>query len=191
MLCTQCKKKEANVHFKGFINNKTIKMDLCEDCADKVGLTSGGFGFGLENPFGSAFNFPTTPSSLTGLFNLLSNWSQSPGLVVSQKICPQCRWSLGQIQKTGKLGCPECYSFFHEELKNILKTIQGEVVHKGKKPFEKSIPLKKTKSKKAKTKESKPALTLESLKSKLQKAIEKENYEEAALIRDQIKSYDH
>ena len=47
MICSQCQKKEASVHFKGVINNKTIKLDLCEDCAEKSGLPLGDF----DSPF--------------------------------------------------------------------------------------------------------------------------------------------
>ena len=173
MVCSNCLKNEADIHFKGVVNGKTTTLDVCGTCAEKLGI-----------PFSSLFNFPSTSSSFSELFNLLSNWPKSPTLPGKQNMCPQCRWTLAQIQKTGKLGCPECYAHFHKELSKILKTIHGSDAHKGKTPS--TLTSSSTRGKVKKKRNHQKAETVNELKLKLEKAVKLEKYEEAAQLRDKI-----
>ena len=79
-----------------------------------------------------------------------------------------------QFRKIGRLGCRECYKQFSDELVPILRRIHGNTVHNGKVPKRAGVELRITRQ-------------IQQLKSKLQKAVEVENFEEAARLRDRIK----
>ena len=106
------------------------------------------------------------------------------GLGASQEIeqavglelkCPRCGFSQADFKKTGRLGCPECYKTFAEGLAGLLKTMHKGTRHVGKSPEA----LRQTREK---------ADRLKSLQKKLNKAIETEDFEQAAQLRDQIKA---
>ena len=88
--------------------------------------------------------------------------------------CPSCGLLYGEFKKKGRLGCGECYSFFRKQLLPLLKNIHSSIKHVGKTP--KAVD--KTKAVKA---------TIKELKENLDKAINLEEYEEAAMLRDKIK----
>ena len=89
--------------------------------------------------------------------------------------CPQCEFSQADFKKTGRLGCAECYDHFEEGVEGMLKTMHKGTRHKGKAP--------------AIWKKMKDYVDqLHELEIMLDKAISKENYENAAEIRDKITS---
>ena len=88
--------------------------------------------------------------------------------------CPRCGFTHADFKKTGRLGCAYCYTAFSEGLEAMLKTMHRGVRHVGKVP--KSF---------RKTKDLKDRIC--DLQSKLETAIDTENFEEAAQLRDEIK----
>jgi protein arginine kinase activator len=96
------------------------------------------------------------------------------------------------FKKIGRLGCGECYRTFRESLTPLLKRIHGATQHTGKVVLaalsEPKEPAVKSSSK-ASARSPKTA-DIDALKEKLKKAIENESYEEAARIRDQIRSFE-
>jgi len=89
--------------------------------------------------------------------------------------CPRCRWTFSRFKKRGRLGCATCYDAFEEKLQSILEEIHRDTQHIGKVP--KSI-----------AKEPGRAAELASLHRGLKEAIAKEDFEEAAVLRDHIQS---
>ncbi len=105
------------------------------------------------------------------------------GLGASQEIeqasggdlaCPRCGFTQADFKKAGRLGCPECYRTFAEALEGLLKTMHKGTRHIGKVPET----MRQTRD-----------ITdrLKSLQRKLAKAIETEDFEQAAVLRDEIK----
>ena len=88
-------------------------------------------------------------------------------------VCPQCGFTQPDFKKTGRLGCPQCYVTFSEGLGVILKDMHKGTVHKGK------VPTRAAKAEVYRTQ-------LKSLHTELQAAVQSENYEQAASLRDQI-----
>lgn len=88
--------------------------------------------------------------------------------------CTHCGFTQADFKKSGRLGCPECYKTFVEGLDGLLKTMHKGTRHVGKVP-----------EGMRRTRES--ADRLKSLQKKLTKAIEEEDFEQAALVRDEIK----
>lgn len=188
MLCPHCKKKEANVHFKGVVNGKITKLDLCEDCAKRSGFPFPNLELGIDDFFGVNFNFPTISPTLSGLLNFLAQWTPVPHPSLVHKSCSQCRWTLAQFQRTGRLGCPDCYAEFHDEMVDILSNIHGQSFHKGKMALVKST--KPAFARTIKAKATEPKDQIWNLKLQLEKAVKAEEYERAAKLRDKIRELD-
>ncbi len=85
--------------------------------------------------------------------------------------CNTCGMTYDEFSKTGLLGCEDCYDTFSNRLDNVLNRIHGNNRHL----------INKRKDDRQEESE------VEKLKAKLKECIEKEEYEEAAKIRDKIK----
>ena len=159
MQCTICKEKPATVHLTQIVGDKMQKLDLCEDCAKAKGI-----------------NDPTSFSLADAdvLFGLgASQEIEQAGGGVEAK-CPRCGFSQADFKKSGRLGCPECYQTFAEGLEGLLKTMHKGTHHSGKVP--EALRANREQSDRLKL-----------LQKKLTKAIEDENFEQAAQLRDEIK----
>ncbi|MCM8771372.1 MAG: UvrB/UvrC motif-containing protein [Candidatus Omnitrophica bacterium] len=157
MLCDVCGKKQATVHLTEIIDDQITELHLCEDCARKKSQQ-------MENQFGLA-------DLLAGLAEFGKPWEEKETIKLK---CPNCGITYNNFLKMGRLGCSECYPAFKKYLVPLLKKIHGSAQHLGKAPHKISRVLKEVED-------------LEELRQKLQRAIEKEEFEEAARIRDQIK----
>jgi protein arginine kinase activator len=94
---------------------------------------------------------------------------------LNQRECPQCGIKFVEFRNSGRLGCPHDYQEFREELTPLLENIHGETRHCGKTP--RRLPQsKQTQSE------------LFQLRNRLKQAINKEDYEEAAKLRDKIRT---
>lgn len=162
MLCDVCKKNPATVHLTEIVDEQMNELHLCEDCARHKSAA-------MEQQF--------------GLSDLLAGMAdfEKPNKneeVVTAK-CPNCNLTYADFKKVGRLGCGECYDAFRKHLAHLLKGIHGSNKHVGKTPLKgKTV----TKAVKKKTDSG-----LAELKAELQKAIQKEDFERAACLRDQIK----
>jgi protein arginine kinase activator len=158
MLCDICGKREATVHLTEIINEQMTKLHLCEECAKQKGAE-------MEEHFGLA-------DLLAGLANL-----DTPVETAKEKKvkCAACGMTYSDFKKIGRLGCGQCYEAFKTYLMPLLKRIHGSDIHVGKTPDRKG--------KVAKTKR----VDIEQLKKRLKRAIELEEFEEAAQLRDEIK----
>jgi len=88
--------------------------------------------------------------------------------------CATCGFTQADFKKSGRLGCPECYKTFMEGLEGLLKSMHKGTRHTGKVPEA----LRRTRE---------TADRMKTLQKKLNKAIEEENFEQAAALRDEIK----
>lgn len=159
MLCQICKSKEATVHIKEIIEGEYTELHLCHDCAEEKGLTES-----LLSP-GSVF---------ANLMSGLADFIKSPLLLQEEKKCPECGLSYTSIINKGKMGCASCYQTFQDYIFPLLERIHGKANHRGK------VPQKITPEIKARTE-------FYQLQRELEEAIEKEEYERAAELRDRIR----
>jgi len=161
MLCDICHKNEATVHLTEIIDNQITELHLCEECARQKGAK-------MEQHFG-----------LADLLAGLSDLGQQFESVGKAKLkCPNCGLTYEDFRRIGRLGCSECYEAFKDSLEILLKRIHGSTQHLGRAPAARAktaAPLKK-------------ASVIELLRAKLQTAIEMEEFEEAAKLRDKIRA---
>ncbi len=157
MLCGVCKQKEATVHLTQIEGDKVHKVDLCEDCAKQKGV---------NDPTGFAL-----ADLLLGI-GAPHEFEQPVG--GSELRCPKCGFTQADFKKSGRLGCAHCYTTFADGLDGLLKAMHKGTKHTGKVPA--ALPQTRDVAERLKT-----------LQAKLAQAIETEDFEEAALLRDAIK----
>ncbi|MEI6071484.1 MAG: UvrB/UvrC motif-containing protein [Verrucomicrobiae bacterium] len=88
--------------------------------------------------------------------------------------CPVCGFTQADFKKTGRLGCSACYAVFADGLSGMLKNMHKGTAHTGKAPA-------------ALQKRREQGEKLRSLQDNLHQAVEAEEYERAADLRDQIR----
>lgn len=114
MLCDNCGKEPARVHYKEIKDDKAVEFNLCEKCAAEKGLQVEG----KKQPF-------SISSILAGMAEEASS---------STARCQTCGLSYAEFRENARLGCSDCYSAFREQLKPLLRRIHGSNVHLGKSP---------------------------------------------------------
>ena len=160
MICDFCHEREAVIFLEQTtMNGQKRKVNICTECALERGITS--------DP-------SSISSSIGNLFKELANISKKIAAQDS-KMCPVCGTSLGSIRKTGKAGCPECYAIFKDAIKKYLelKGISGS--------YAGSMPCRLASFHSVLTDRI-------ALQNKLNAALEKEDYEKAAMYRDYVKA---
>jgi len=160
MLCDICKKNPATVHLTEIIDEQMNELHLCEDCARHKSAA-------MEQQFGLS-------DLLAGMADFEKPDKDEENVAVK---CPNCNLTYADFKKVGRLGCGECYNAFRKYLAPLLKRIHGSNQHVGKSPFKEKTILKPGRKN----------TDLDGLKAQMQKAIQREDFEEAARLRDQIK----
>ncbi len=92
-----------------------------------------------------------------------------------QQECPDCGIKFVDFRNNHRLGCSRDYDVFRAELMPLLENIHGETRHCGKTP--RNFP---------KNKQAEAEMT--QLRQRLKRAVDREDYEEAARLRDQLKT---
>lgn len=156
MICQNCNKNDATLHMKRIINGRAAEVHLCSDCARSLGYGEAFSGFGLG--FGHL------------LGELLSSGEVSSA---NSMRCPACGKSFEEIAEDGKMGCAECYAVFYDRLLPTLNKIHGKTSYMGSKPQMGGDNVKAEQS-------------LGELKTALSQAVERQDFELAASLRDKI-----
>ncbi|HOX26514.1 MAG TPA: UvrB/UvrC motif-containing protein [Candidatus Krumholzibacteria bacterium] len=158
MNCERCGSREAQVKYIEVEEGVKRVRWLCEVCAAEEGAAQ-----------------PPVAGDEVGanLQAFLGGVAPAPALETPPPACPACGVGLDQLQETGLLGCPRCYVHFREQLLPLLRRYHRAGVHLGKAP---------------RARGPRAALRLEigQLRSALEGAIAREDFEEAARLRDLI-----
>ncbi len=159
MLCDICKKTEATVHLTQIVEGKILKVDMCEGCSKAKGVQDS-----------AAFSLAELLAGFAPAAQPEEAQAEGPGVQ-----CPTCGMTQADFKKLGRFGCADCWVAFEDGLGPLLKAMHKGDRHVGKVP-------------------GKAAHTLvindriQELSEHLQKAIRGEQYEEAAGIRDEIRT---
>ena len=161
MLCQSCQQHQATTHIKTMVNGEFAEYMLCPECAKKMG-------------YGNLFdNMGLDFSSFLGSF--LDN-----GLPprTSATRCSGCGASFADIARTGKVGCAQCYQTFYDELLPSVRKMHGNTLHTGKRAG-------------GAGKELRVINALDQARAELKAAVEKQEFEKAAKLRDKIKELEN
>ena len=170
MLCDICKKREASVHLTEIINEEVTELHLCETCAKSKGAQ-------MQQHFSIA-------DFLSGLVDFPAEEAKKQERIKVK--CPACGMSYSDFKRLGRLGCSSCYESFKRAIYPLLKRIHGSTRHVGKQPGKISVGKKKTAKPVSEAERLKGEL--EGLRRRMAKAVEMEEFEEAAILRDRIRS---
>ncbi len=140
------------------VNGVSQTTNLCRDCAIQEGV------------------FTTQSSIFDDMFSAFSHFL--PLEKVENVSCPVCKLTMREFKNSGKLGCPNCYEAFREEISRIIKRIAPNDRHK-----QDVI----SKPKKSENKIDKISV----LRDEMRKAVAEERYEDAAKIKKQIQKLEN
>ena len=159
-LCDNCGSRPATVNLTQIENNEMFSYHLCEDCAAEKGLGT-----------------TSEPSGSSPLPDFLAQIGDEPrGEGDPDSECSFCGLTLTVFRETGRLGCPHCYETFESHWRRLLRRVHGGTKHVGKI----YLPPDPTVSEMEKR--------MEALRRKLHRAVEAEDFERAAELRDRIRS---
>jgi protein arginine kinase activator len=161
MSCEQCHEREAVIHLTQIVNEQVTTLHLCERCAAEKGVESPG-------------SQPKTPlgTFLAAMGQELPEQAPAPR---SGETCPRCGGSLQDFRESGRLGCPGCYRTFEVPLRDLLRRLHGSTHHVGERYADKETA----------SPEERPQAA--DLREQLRLAVETENFELAAELRDRLR----
>lgn len=163
--CMRCT-KPATLHITEIQLGQAQVVHLCESCAQKyLSSTEVGGTPSMEIEDDEAAHESEAEGAA-----LAAEEAEDDTPEVS---CSSCGITFKQFRSVGRLGCPQCYTSFHDDLLPLLESIHQDTQHMGKCPPQTSANTLRHHE-------------LMRLRSELKSLIERENYEEAARIRDQI-----
>lgn len=161
MLCQRCFKKQATVKISQTQNGILKEQLICKSCSKKYGLN---------------VTISSLPQAFTEIIvNILRHKQEDQEILKknpTDSTCPDCGYNWEDFRKTGLLGCEKCYTSF----RGRILTLQNQVVKKNEfisQPY---------KVKNPRIKKNERAI----LERALTKAVDREEYEKAAKIRDRI-----
>jgi protein arginine kinase activator len=164
MQCQECGIRPATLHFTKIVNGDKTEYHLCDACAREKGEIIPGTsnGFSIHN-------------LISGLLDLdLNHPGHIQGGEPKQLQCRECGMTYAQFSKMGRFGCSACYRYFSARLDPLLRRIHGNTAHVGKIPRRSGGVLHTRKQ-------------LEQLKARLAQAVQNEEFEKAAVLRDEIR----
>jgi protein arginine kinase activator len=175
MKCIFCN-NEAICHLTKIVNGKTIEVHVCETCIPQIkdqnlidfdiwdAISKLAIAKGMPDPAKAIETEKPAEISANSLM-------MSPqAMVQSVQRCGACGFTGEDLRKTGRLGCPECYGVFSDILAEVLNDCQKGTAHLGKIPA------------------SMVNVHRKCLEERLNEAIASERFEDAAVLRDQIKA---
>ena len=158
MLCDNCKERDAVVHLTRIVENAVTQLHLCEKCAAAKGVET-------------TLAVPQHP-----LGDILQAVQQQATTASEDApACTFCGATARDFRATGRLGCPHCYDAMERSLRELLRRLHGSSRHVGKR-YEAPATFV----------DEKPD-SLHDLRDRLRRAIEAEQFEVAAELRDRIR----
>ncbi len=167
MNCEKCKNKKATVFYA---DESGGRHSLCASCAASLGKISE-YDAADQKAHGAPFTPTPTLTSLQAPHTALPSYCSADETLLLTA-CPHCSTSLESYISRGRLGCPECYTLFADSL--LPSSLSAECAKGARMPSSRRTAIDRIRS-------------INDLKSRLRIAVETENYELAATLRDEIR----
>jgi protein arginine kinase activator len=159
MLCDSCRERDAVIQVTQVTEPPVKQLNLCEKCAAERGIET---------------QLSVPKPALTD-FILAVQQKALPAGEADGVRCAFCQATLRDFKNSGRLGCAYCYGTFEANLRDLLRRVHGNSKHQGKSYRAPEGPPEEG------------ASVLTELRDRLKRAIDQEQFEEAARLRDQIK----
>jgi len=191
MLCEQCKAREATVKYVEVVNGVKTEHNLCGQCAAKLDIGP------YTALFEGEFSLAQLLSGLLGIQNAEDDHEK-----LAEIVCPTCGATYEGFVKDSRFGCADCYSVFGPLLGENIRHLQGSDRHVGKRPGNR---IKEVFMEHAADSDDPAGTVMEEntmesgenllsaetrlrlYQTRLKDALRREDYEEAAVLRDEIK----
>lgn len=159
MLCEECGKNPASVSLTVKVGGEVRTRRLCPQCMKQMeqSLKQGDI-----------------QSFLGSVLSVLSTSRKEPAPQIS---CSGCGLSYAEFERSGRLGCAQCYRDFSEQLKPLLQRVQGRTQHAGRVP-----------ANFAPSPQDAITAQINALRQKMDEAVACENFEDAAKYRDELRA---
>ncbi len=166
MNCENCKNKQASVFYA---DEGGGRHALCSSCAQTLGKISQ-YDPNEQSESGKAYIPQPTLSALIRKTEskLYCHQAENSG----RSVCPYCATALESAVEKGRVGCPECYTVFAEAL--FPSSLTPESAQGARMPSSRRAYIDRIRS-------------ISELKAQIRIAVESENYELAATLRDKIR----
>lgn len=159
MICDDCKERDAVVNYTAVKDNTLVQLHLCEQCASERGVET---------------TVSTLPKHPLGEF-LNQVQQQIVAAPADASRCTFCGTTMADFRASGRWGCARCYSQFENGIRELLRRVHGHARHIGRAY---RAPQSETLERSA---------VLGELREKLRRAIDNEQFEQAAELRDRLK----
>lgn len=163
MLCEHCKERDAVVHLTRIVDNAVTQLHLCEKCAAEKGVET-------------TIALPQHPlGDILQAVQQQAAQQATPALGTETGVCQFCGATARDFRATGRLGCAHCYEAMEQSLRELLRRLHGSSTHVG-----------------ARYEAPHPEVVGEAneqaaLRDRLRRAIEAEQFELAAELRDRLR----
>lgn len=156
MNCEHCGERAAEITLTEIEGHEMNTVHLCSSCASLKGVTGGG--------------------SAPPIGDLLAHLGGPAGtrFDTDGDACDYCGTRQRDFRKHGRLGCPQCYAHFATQLRELLRRVHGSSQHMGKVYVSSAVDMDDAEA------------HIATLKRRLERAVEVEDFEAAAELRDQI-----
>jgi len=163
-VCQDCHEREAVVHLTEVSGDTVSTLHLCGKCASARGMV-------VEEP-------AATPLG-SFLATLGKGGSALAAAATVGESCPGCGATLADFRASGRTGCPACWVTFERPLRDLVRRLHGATRHTGRRyedPAVTADPMRAVAHERAK------------LRDALRQAIESEQFEVAAELRDRLRA---
>ena len=163
-VCDKCRKRPAEVKVTEVDRHgKSVESRLCAECARERGVVAQD---SVRPAVGQQGPQPVA--------EILRELKDKVRATDRKLVCPACQLAFDEFKASGRLGCARCYDAFAEQLLPLIKRIHGAQKHTGRRPNPDGSAAAR-------------GFELQRLRRELRAAIEAENYEQAAAVRDRIR----
>jgi protein arginine kinase activator len=160
MLCDNCRENDGIVRLTTVKDGVMTQLFLCERCAAERGVET--TASASKNPLGDFIQ---------------SLHQQKPGLGGDDSsTCQFCGATTQDFRASGRLGCARCYTAFERQLRDLLRRLHGNSRHQGRRYEPPALELIER------------AGTVAQLRDRLRRAIDNEQFELAAELRDRLRA---
>lgn len=166
MICERCHKRMATLKYTEVVKGKARLRNICGECMGQLG----------EDP---SLGFELTGAPAARIPVQGTAYFRAEELMKDQRECRGCAMPLEQTITTGRVGCADCYTSFRDPLDAVIRAIHFSPEHRGKTPPS-AGPEADARTRCREELRTKRAL--------LRSALKLENFEEAAVLRDEIQN---
>lgn len=171
MLCEVCNANVATVHLTEIVNKSKKELHLCDACARDKGYSVKSH-FSVSNLV-AGLSIPSEKKGKAAAAEKPKKGAAREKAEPAGPVCPVCGLSYAEFRAKGRVGCAKDYEVFRDELIPLLERIHGQTQHAGKTPRHADEAQRKKRK-------------VVALRQELNRAIQEEEYERAARLRDEL-----